>query len=155
MPGANLRKIDPTLAPISTTLGVLGMPRLTAYHGLFKVGEPRAGETVFVSAASDAVGATVGQIAGIKGCRVAGCAGPDEKVAYCQDDCGFDACFNYKSCGDIADAIREACPDGIDVSFENVGGRDQPRGDDATQPARVHGGVRHHLQLQRNGAPDG
>lgn len=120
--GAGLRRIDPALAPITTALGVLGMPGLTAYHGLLKVGEPKAGETVFVSAASGAVGATVGQIARIKGCRVAGCAGSDEKVAYCLDDCGFDACFNYKTCGDLEAAMRRACPDGIDVNFENVGG---------------------------------
>ncbi|MEM7123542.1 MAG: NADP-dependent oxidoreductase [Pseudomonadota bacterium] len=121
-PGNHLRKLDPTLAPLTTALGVLGMPGLTAYHGLLEVGQPKAGETVFVSAASGAVGATVGQIAKIKGCRVAGCAGSDAKVAYCLDDCGYDACFNYKACGDIADAMRAACPDGIDVYFENVGG---------------------------------
>ncbi len=121
-PGDHLRKLDPTLAPLTTALGVHGMPGLTAYHGLLEVGRPKAGETVFVSAASGAVGATVGQIAKIKGCRVAGCAGSDDKVAYCLDDCGYDACFNYKTSGDIADAMRAACPDGIDVYFENVGG---------------------------------
>jgi hypothetical protein len=120
-PGA-VRKIDPDLAPITTALGVLGMPGLTAYHGLLEVGRPKAGETVFVSAASGAVGATVGQIAKIKGCRVAGCAGSDAKVAYCLDDCGYDAAFNYKTAGEIAAAMREVCPDGIDVYFENVGG---------------------------------
>jgi len=120
--GEMLRPIDVSLAPISTALGVLGMPGLTAYHGLLKVGEPKAGETLFVSAASGAVGATVGQIARIKGCRVAGCAGSDEKVAYCLDECGFDACFNYKTCGDISEAIHAACPNGVDVNFENVGG---------------------------------
>jgi NADPH-dependent curcumin reductase CurA len=117
-----VRKIDPGLAPITTALGVLGMPGLTAYHGLLAVGQPKAGETVFVSAASGAVGATVGQIAKIKGCRVAGCAGSDAKVAYCIDDCGYDACFNYKTAGDIEQAMHRACPDGIDVYFENVGG---------------------------------
>ncbi|MBN35656.1 MAG: NADP-dependent oxidoreductase [Rhodospirillaceae bacterium] len=122
VPAAHLRRIDPNLAPITTALGVLGMPGLTAYHGLLKVGLPRSGETVFVSAASGAVGATVGQIARIKGCRVVGCAGSDEKVAYCLDDCGFDACINYKTCGDFEAALREACSDGIDVNFENVGG---------------------------------
>ncbi len=121
-PAAQLRKIDSSLAPVTTALGVLGMPGLTAYHGLLDVGRPKAGETVFVSAASGAVGATVGQIAKIKGCRVAGCAGSDDKIAYCLDDCGYDACFNYKTAGDIADAIRRVCPDGIDVYFENVGG---------------------------------
>ena len=121
-PGGAVRKIDASLAPVSTALGVLGMPGLTAHHGLLKVGEPRPGETVFVSAASGAVGATVGQIARIVGCRVAGCAGSDEKVAYCLEDCGFDACFNHRTCDDIAGALRAACPDGIDVNFENVGG---------------------------------
>ena len=121
-PAGQVRKLDPALAPLTTALGVLGMPGLTAYHGLLEVGQPKAGETVFVSAASGAVGATVGQIAKIKGCCVAGCAGSDAKVAYCLDDCGYDACFNYKTCGDIAEAMRAACPDGIDVYFENVGG---------------------------------
>jgi len=118
----HVRRIDPDLAPITTALGVLGMPGLTAYHGLLAVGRPKAGETVFVSAASGAVGATVGQIAKIKGCRVAGCAGSDAKVAYCIDDCGYDACFNYKTVGDIPVAMRQVCPGGIDVAFENVGG---------------------------------
>jgi len=122
LPASQVRKVDPSLAPITTALGVLGMPGLTAYHGLLDVGRPEPGETVFVSAASGAVGATVGQIAKIKGCYVAGCAGSDEKVAYCRDTLGFDACFNYKTAGDIADAIRGACPNGIDVYFENVGG---------------------------------
>jgi len=122
MPGGALRKVDPGLAPISTALGVLGMPGLTAYHGLLRVGQPKPGDTVFVSAASGAVGATVGQIARNHGCRVVGCAGSDEKVAYCLDDCGFDVCINYKTCGDFSAALREACPDGIDVNFENVGG---------------------------------
>jgi hypothetical protein len=122
MPGDRVRRIDRNLAPLTTALGVLGMPGLTAYHGLIDVGRPRSDETVFVSAASGAVGATVGQIAKIKGCRVAGCAGSDGKVAYCLDELGFDACFNYKTAGNPADAMRRACPDGIDVYFENVGG---------------------------------
>ena len=118
----HVRKIDLSLAPATAALGVLGMPGLTAYHGLLEVGRPKAGETVFVSAASGAVGATVGQIAKIKGCYVAGCAGSDDKVAYCIDDCGYDACFNYKFTDGVPDAMRQACPDGIDVYFENVGG---------------------------------
>jgi len=121
-PARQMRRIDPALAPISTALGVLGMPGLTAYFGTLHVGQPKAGETFFVSAASGAVGAVAGQIAKIAGARVVGCAGSDEKVAYCLDDCGFDACFNYRTCGDIGAAMAAACPDGIDVYFENVGG---------------------------------
>ena len=121
-PAAAMRKVDPALAPISTALGVLGMPGLTAYFGTLHVGQPRAGETFFVSAASGAVGAVAGQIARIAGARVVGCAGSDEKVAYCLEECGFDACFNYRTCGDIGAAMAAACPDGIDVYFENVGG---------------------------------
>lgn len=121
-PARHMRKVDPGLAPLSTALGVLGMPGLTAYFGTLHVGQPRAGETFFVSAASGAVGATAGQIARIAGARVVGCAGSDEKVAYCLDECGFDACFNYRTCGDIGAAMAQACPDGIDVYFENVGG---------------------------------
>ncbi len=121
-PGRHLRKVDPALGPVSTALGVLGMPGLTAYHGLVDVGRPAAGETVFVSAASGAVGATVGQIAKILGCRAAGCAGSDAKVAWCLEACGYDSCFNHRTAGDLDRAIGEACPDGIDINFENVGG---------------------------------
>lgn len=121
-PARTMRKVDPALAPISTALGVLGMPGLTAYFGTLSVGQPKPGETFFVSAASGAVGATAGQIARIAGARVVGCAGSDEKVAYCLETCGFDACFNYRTCGDIGQAMAQACPDGIDVYFENVGG---------------------------------
>ena len=121
-PARAMRKVDASLAPISTALGVLGMPGLTAYFGTLRVGQPKPGETFFVSAASGAVGATAGQIAKIAGARVVGCAGSDEKVAYCLETCGFDACFNYRTCGDIGQAMALACPDGIDVYFENVGG---------------------------------
>ena len=121
--GDHVRKVDPALGPISTALGVLGMPGLTAYHGLVDVGCPTSGETVFVSAASGAVGATVGQISKILGCRVTGCAGSDDKVAWCLDVCGFDACFNHRTVPDLDRAIAEACPGGIDINFENVGGR--------------------------------
>lgn len=119
---ASMRVVDPSLAPISTALGVLGMPGLTAYFGTLSVGRPKPGETFFVSAASGAVGSVAGQIAKIAGARVAGCAGSDEKVRFCLEDCGFDACFNYRTCGDVAEAMRAACPKGIDVYFENVGG---------------------------------
>lgn len=107
---------------LSLYLGTLGMPGLTAYVGLFKYGEPKAGETVFVSAASGAVGANVCQIAKLKGCRVVGSAGSDEKVRWLLDECGVDAAINYKTCGDLTAALAEAAPDGVDVYFENVGG---------------------------------
>ncbi|GJM14160.1 MAG: NADP-dependent oxidoreductase [Pseudohongiella sp.] len=107
---------------LSLYLGTLGMPGLTAYVGLFKYGEPKAGETVFVSAASGAVGANVCQIAKLKGCRVVGSVGSDAKGQWLLDECGVDAVINYKTCGDLSAALAEAAPDGIDVYFENVGG---------------------------------
>jgi NADPH-dependent curcumin reductase CurA len=119
--GADLNKIDPSLAPLSAFLGGIGMPGLTAYAGLMEVGIPKEGETVYISAASGAVGAVAGQIAKIKGCRVVGSAGSDEKVAYLTDEIGFDAAFNYKTI-DLNEALAETCPNGIDVNFENVGG---------------------------------
>jgi len=119
--GAGLRKLDPKQAPISTALGVLGMPGMTAYVGLLDIGQPRAGETVVVSAASGAVGSAVGQIAKIKGARAIGIAGSPDKCDYVVRELGFDACVNYKT-GDLAAALRAACPGGIDVYFENVGG---------------------------------
>ena len=120
--GPALAKIDPRAAPISTALGVLGMPGLTAYFGLLDICRPRSGEAVVVSAAAGAVGSTVGQIAKIKGCRVVGVAGSDEKVRYVTQDLGFDAAFNYKVVDDYSAVLRELCPDGIDVYFDNVGG---------------------------------
>lgn len=121
--GDELRKIDPGLAPISTGAGILGMPGLTAYFGLLEVGKLQEGETVFVSGAAGAVGTVVGQIAKIKGCRVIGTAGTDEKVAYILDELGFDAAFNYKNVSDYTAKLAELCPDGIDVYFDNVGSR--------------------------------
>lgn len=121
-PMGRLRKVDPSLAPISTANGVLGMPGMTAYFGLLHVGEPKPGDTVVVSAASGAVGAVVGQIAKIMGCRVVGVAGSPDKCAYVVDELGFDACVNYKT-DDLDAAFRERCPGGIDVYFENVGGK--------------------------------
>ena len=120
--GNNLRKVDPTLAPISTALGILGMPGLTAYFGLLEICNPQARETVFVSAAAGAVGSLVGQIAKIKGCRAVGSAGSDEKVDYVVDELGFDAAFNYKTTEDYGAKLAELCPDGIDAYFDNVGG---------------------------------
>ncbi len=117
-----LRKIDPSLAPISTANGVLGMPGMTAYFGLLHVGEPRPGETVVVSAASGAVGAIVGQIAKIMGCRVVGIAGSEAKCQYVVEELGFDACINYKT-DNLDAALKEHASRGVDVYFENVGGK--------------------------------
>lgn len=117
-----VRKLDPARAPLTTSLGVMGMPGFTAYAGLLELGQPKAGETVVVSAASGAVGQVVGQIARLKGCRVVGIAGADDKCAYVTDELGFDAAVNYKS-DDFRDRLAQACPDGIDVYFENVGGK--------------------------------
>jgi NADPH-dependent curcumin reductase CurA len=119
--GAELRVLDPTAAPVTTALGVLGMPGMTAYVGLLDIGQPKAGETVVVSAASGAVGSVVGQIAKIKGCRVVGVAGSREKCDYVVGELGFDACVNHRD-DDLPGALRDACPAGIDVYFENVGG---------------------------------
>jgi NADPH-dependent curcumin reductase CurA len=119
--GGAVRKLDPKQAPISTALGVLGMPGMTAYVGLLDIGQPKPGETVVVSAASGAVGSAVGQIAKIKGCRAVGIAGSPDKCEHVVRDLGFDACVNYRK-GDLLAALREACPSGIDVYFENVGG---------------------------------
>jgi NADPH-dependent curcumin reductase CurA len=116
-----LRKIDARMGPVTTALGVLGMPGLTAYFGLLDIGQPKEGETVVVSGAAGAVGMTVCQIARIKGCRVVGIAGSDEKNRYLRDELGVDAVINYKT-DDIPQALREACPKGVDIYFDNVGG---------------------------------
>ncbi|HZE68753.1 MAG TPA: NADP-dependent oxidoreductase [Pyrinomonadaceae bacterium] len=117
---AGLTKVDPRI-PVTAALGVLGMPGLTAYFGLLDIGQPKAGETVLVSGAAGAVGVAVCQIAKIKGCRVVGIAGGEEKNRYICDKLGVDAAIDYKA-GDISVALREACPNGIDVYFDNVGG---------------------------------
>lgn len=106
----------------SWALGILGMPGYTAYAGLLQIGEPKPGETVVVAAASGPVGATVGQIAKLKGCRVVGIAGGADKCAHVVENLGFNACIDHKT-ADFADQLRAACPDGIDVYFENVGGK--------------------------------
>ena len=120
--GQGVRKIDPSLAPISTALGVLGMPGLTAYFGLLDICDPQPGETVVVSGAAGAVGSLAGQIAKIQGCRAVGIAGADDKIAYLTDELGFDAAFNYKTVTDYVQKLKELCPKGIDVYFDNVGG---------------------------------
>lgn len=116
-----VRKIDHRIAPATAYLSVLGMTGLTAYFGLLDIGKPKEGETVVVSGAAGAVGSIVGQIAKIKGTHVVGIAGSDEKVKFLVEELGFDAAINYKT-QDVAQALREACPNGIDVYFENVGG---------------------------------
>lgn len=115
------RKLDPSVGPLSTFLGILGMPGLTAYAGLLRLGEPKAGDTVLVSAASGAVGSLVGQIAKINGCRVVGIAGAPEKCAWVTDKAGFDDVVSYKST-DLRKGLDYACLEGIDVYFDNVGG---------------------------------
>ncbi|ELY46645.1 NADP-dependent oxidoreductase [Natronorubrum sulfidifaciens] len=117
-----LRQIHPEYGPISTGLGVLGMPGVTAYFGLLDVAEPTPGDTVVVSAAAGAVGSVVGQLAQLSGARVVGTAGSEEKIAWLTDDLGFDAAINYKTADDLSSAVDDACPDGVDVYFDNVGG---------------------------------
>lgn len=119
--GVGLSKIDPALAALPTYLGTLGMPGLTGYFGLLEVGKPQAGETVVVSGAAGAVGMVVGQVAKIKGARVVGIAGGADKCRYLVEELGFDAAIDYKQ-GDIKKALKEHCPKGVDVYFDNVGG---------------------------------
>jgi NADPH-dependent curcumin reductase len=119
--GVGLRKLDPAAAPVTTALGVLGMPGMTAYAGLLEIGQPRPGETVVVAAASGAVGSVVGQIAKIKGCRAVGIAGGADKCRYVVEELGFQACVDHRA-DDLARQLEAACPAGIDVYFENVGG---------------------------------
>lgn len=120
--GRGLRKLDPRLAPISTALGVLGMPGMTAYTGLHEIGKPQPGETLVVAAASGAVGSAVGQIARIAGARAVGIAGGAEKCRYVKEELGFDECLDHRD-PDLVAKLKEACPKGIDVYFENVGGK--------------------------------
>lgn len=116
-------KVDASLAPLSAYLGVLGMPGLTAYAGLFEVASFKEGDAVFVSGAAGAVGSQVGQLARIKGAsRVIGSAGSDDKVKLLVEEYGFDAAFNYKTGGSVKEQLKKAAPDGIDVYFDNVGG---------------------------------
>ena len=121
-PARSLRKIDPATGPISQALYVLGMPGLTAYFGLLDICRPQPGDTVVVSGAAGAVGGLVGQIARIKRCRVIGIAGSNEKVRFLIGELGFDAAFNYRETPDYAAKLKELCPNGIDVYFDNVGG---------------------------------
>ena len=117
-----LQAVDAKIAPLSYYLGVLGMPGLTAYFGLLDIGKPQKGETVVVSGAAGAVGLVVGQVAKIKGCRVVGITGDQSKVDYLINEVGFDAAVNYKTETNLAGALAAACPDGVDVYFDKVGG---------------------------------
>ncbi len=119
--GKGLTKVDPKLAPLPVYLGTLGMPGMTAYFGLLDIGKPKEGDTVVVSGAAGAVGMVVGQIAKIKGCRVVGIAGGQEKCQYVVRDLGFDAAIDYKA-EDVRKSLHTHCPDGINVYFDNVGG---------------------------------
>ena len=120
--GTGLHKVPKGPAPLSYHLGILGMPGMTAYVGLHTIGKAQPGETVFVSAASGAVGSVVGQLAKLHGCTVTGCAGADDKVDLLKAEFGYDAAFNYRQSQSLPKSITEVCPDGIDVDFENVGG---------------------------------
>ena len=121
--GKGLTRINPGKGPVQAYLGTLGMPGMTAYFGLLEIGKPNENETVFVSAASGAVGSIVSQIAKIKGCRVVGSAGSDEKVAWLKEVAGVDEAFNYKTVNNLFKTVGELCPNGIDVYYENVGGQ--------------------------------
>jgi len=122
VPADTARVIDPALGPVSTALGVLGMPGVTAHYGLLHLGKPQPGQTVVVSAASGAVGSIVGQIAKLKGCRAVGIAGGEKKCRYVVEELGFDACIDYRS-ADFEAQLEAATPNRVDVDFENVGGK--------------------------------
>ncbi len=117
----HVQKLDPASVPVSYALGVLGMPGMTAYTGLLNIGQPKPGETVVVAAAAGAVGSVVGQIAKIKDCRAVGVAGGKEKCDFVRDELGFDVCVDHRS-ATFAEDLKAACPKGVDVYFENVGG---------------------------------
>jgi NADPH-dependent curcumin reductase CurA len=121
VPAGAVFKVDPDAVPLPRAIGTLGMPGMTAYFGLLDAGKPQPGDTVVVSGAAGAVGSIVGQLAKIKDARAVGIAGGAEKCAYLLDELGFDAAIDYKS-QDVSAALREACPDGINVYFDNVGG---------------------------------
>jgi NADPH-dependent curcumin reductase CurA len=117
-----LNRIDTTLAPASAYLGVLGVPGFTGWYGLKDIGRPKAGETLVVSGAAGATGSLVAQLGKVWGCRVVGTAGTDDKCAWLTGECGIDTAINYRRAGDLYEALRQACPAGVDVYFENVGG---------------------------------
>jgi len=120
--GVGLTKVDPSIAPVQSFLGALGMPGMTAYVGLLNIGNPKENETVYVSAAAGAVGSIVCQIAKIKGCKVIGSAGSDQKVEWLLETVGVDGAFNYQKVANLLAELHQQCPNGIDIYFENVGG---------------------------------
>jgi NADPH-dependent curcumin reductase CurA len=122
VPARFAQKLDPQAAPLSTALGILGMPGMTAYFGFLDLCQPKAGETVVVSGAAGAVGSAVGQIARIQGCRVVGIAGGAVKAQHLVEDLGFDAALDYKATDDYGARLEELCPGGVDCYFDNVGG---------------------------------
>jgi NADPH-dependent curcumin reductase CurA len=122
IPYKELSKINPDLGSISTALGILGMPGLTAYFGLFHVGQPQSGKTIVISGATGTVGSTVGQLAKIKGCQVIGITSSDEKIKYLTENLGFDGAVNHKAINDLSSTLQNLCPEGIDIYFDNVGG---------------------------------
>jgi len=121
--GKGLRQIDPAAAPLSAHLGVLGMPSFTAWYGMRHICKPKADETVFVSAATGAVGQVAGQLAKLAGARVVGCAGGEEKCSWAVREAGYDACFNHRTEHDVGAVLDKLCPQGVDADFENVGGK--------------------------------
>ena len=121
--GKGLRKIDPAGMPLQAYLGVLGMPSFTAWYGITHICRPKAGETVFVSAATGAVGQVAGQLAKLAGAKVVGCAGDEDKCVWAVREAGYDACFNHRAEKDYGAVLDKLCPQGIDADFENVGGR--------------------------------
>jgi NADPH-dependent curcumin reductase len=156
--GAMSMKLDPNAAPLSAALSVLGMPGMTAWWGLMKIGKPKAGETVVVSAASGAVGSVVGQLAKLHGCRAVGIAGGKDKCDYVVKELGFDACVDYRAAGaNLFKEIRAAAPKGIDVYFENVGGAVQaavvPQLNDFAR-VPLCGLIAHYNEMQPSPGPD-
>jgi alkylation response protein AidB-like acyl-CoA dehydrogenase len=146
---ADLTKVDASRVPASYYLGILGMPGITAWFGLHEIGQPKAGDTLVVSAASGAVGSVVGQLGKIAGCRVVGIAGGQAKCDYVRDELGFDAVVDYKAPG-FDEALRAAVPKGVDIYFDNVGGADPRRDARAHAALLAHRGVRPHLGIQRH-----
>ncbi|GIT37942.1 MAG: NADP-dependent oxidoreductase [Gammaproteobacteria bacterium] len=152
--GEGVRKLDPSLAPLSPALGILGMPGLTAYAGLTVYGEPKDGDHVVVSAASGPVGCMVGQIAQIYGAKAIGIAGSEEKCSVVKNKFGFIDCINYKT-EKIEERLKDLCPDGVDIYFDNVGGETLENNDKKSSYACTYSFVRIHDPIQLRFSPPG